>query len=123
MPNDARRAGHRPHKPSSGSGLRASLSSRNATHVAAPPRALGFAGLGYSIVRTGKPYDNAFIESFMKLLKHEVVSLEGYRTIANLSVALPPYLKHVYNGTRPLSAVGYTPPAEYEQVHRLTRSA
>jgi putative transposase len=84
---------------------------------------LASAGLVGSMSRAGNPYDNAYIESFMKTLKHEEVYLKGYRTMADLSAALPTYLEEVYNGTRLHSALGYLPPAEYEQQHHLTRSA
>lgn len=84
---------------------------------------LAAAGLVGSMSRAGNPYDNAHIESFMKTLKHEEVYLKGYRTMADLSAALPTYLEQVYNGTRLHSALGYLPPAEYEQQHHLTRTA
>lgn len=73
--------------------------------------------------RAGNPFDNAHIESFLKTLKHEEVYLRGYRTTADLCAALPTYLEEVYNGTRLHSALGYLPPAEYEEQHHLTRTA
>jgi putative transposase len=48
----------------------------------------------------------------MKALKQEEVYLRGYRTMADLSVALSRYVEEVSNDTRLHSALSYMSPAE-----------
>ena len=78
---------------------------------------LAEAGLRGSMSRTGNPYDNAQVESFMKTLKHEEVYLHDYATLQDVIERLPPFLEEVYNQKRLHSALGYLPPAEYEALH------
>jgi putative transposase len=42
--------------------------------------------------RAGNPYYNAYVESFMKTLKHEKVYQQRYRTMGDLLTALLAYL-------------------------------
>ncbi|HSD97516.1 MAG TPA: integrase core domain-containing protein [Sulfuricaulis sp.] len=64
--------------------------------------------------RTGNPYDNAACESFMKTLKYEEVYRNEYRDMTDLHAAMADFLDIVYNRRRLHSALGYVPPAEFE---------
>ena len=65
--------------------------------------------------RKGNAYDNAKAESFIKTLKYEEVYLFEYETIVEARSRIGHFLEEVYNQKRLHSALGYVPPAEYEQ--------
>lgn len=67
-----------------------------------------------SMSRKGNPYDNAACESFMKTLKHEEVYRNEYRDFDEAHASLGEFLERVYNQKRLHSALGYLPPAEFE---------
>ena len=64
--------------------------------------------------RKGYPYDNAACESFMKTLKYEEVYRNEYRDFAEARASIGEFLEQVYNQKRLHSALGYLPPAEFE---------
>jgi len=68
-----------------------------------------------SMSRKGNPYDNAACESFMKTLKYEEVHRQEYRDLAEARSSIQHFLERVYNQKRLHSALGYRPPAEFEQ--------
>jgi putative transposase len=68
-----------------------------------------------SMSRRGNPYDNALAESFIKTLKYEEVYRQEYRDLAEARASIPRFLEQVYNQKRLHSALGYLPPAEFEQ--------
>jgi len=68
-----------------------------------------------SMSRKGNPYDNAACESFMKTLKYEEVYRTEYRDLADAYAQIGEFLERVYNQQRLHSALGYVPPAEFEQ--------
>lgn len=63
----------------------------------------------------GNPYDNAFLESFMKTLKQEEVYLANYQTYLDVIENLPRFLEEVYNEKRIHSGINYLTPVEFEQ--------
>jgi transposase InsO family protein len=67
-----------------------------------------------SMSRKGNPYDNAACESFMKTLKYEEVYRNEYRDFAEARARIGEFLERVYNQKRLHSALGYRPPAEFE---------
>lgn len=67
-----------------------------------------------SMSRKGNPYDNAACESFMKTLKYEEVYRNEYRDFADARASIGEFLERVYNQKRLHSALGYLPPAEFE---------
>jgi putative transposase len=67
-----------------------------------------------SMSRKGNPYDNAACESFMKTLKYEEVYRNEYRDFQDAHAAIGEFLVRVYNQKRLHSALGYLPPAEFE---------
>jgi transposase InsO family protein len=72
-------------------------------------------GAQISMSRKGNPYDNAACESFMKTLKYEEVYRSEYRDLADAYAQIGEFLERVYNQRRLHSALGYVPPAEFEQ--------
>ena len=67
-----------------------------------------------SMSRTGNPYDNAKVESFMKTLKAEEISLNVYETFRDAKQNIDRFIGLVYNNKRLHSALGYRPPVEFE---------
>jgi putative transposase len=67
-----------------------------------------------SMSRRGNPYDNAACESFMKTLKYEEVYRNEYRDFREAQASIGEFLERVYNQKRLHSALGYVPPAEFE---------
>jgi len=68
-----------------------------------------------SMSRKGNPYDNAACESFMKTLKQEEVYRNEYRDFHEARSRIGEFLERVYNQQRLHSALGYLPPAQFEQ--------
>ena len=68
-----------------------------------------------SMSRKGNPYDNAACESFMKTLKQEEVYRNDYRDFQDARSSIGEFLELVYNQKRLHSALGYLPPAKFEQ--------
>jgi len=79
-------------------------------------------GINISMSRKGNPYDNAACESFMKTLKYEEVHRQEYRDLADARTSIEHFLERVYNQKRLHSALGYRPPAEFEQNLRMPAS-
>jgi transposase InsO family protein len=75
-------------------------------------------GLQISMSRKGNPWDNAACESFMKTLEYEEVLRNQYRDLADAHASIGEFLEKVYNEKRLHSALGYRPPAEFEQLQK-----
>lgn len=76
-------------------------------------------GIRISMSRRGNPYDNAKAESFIKSLKYEEVYRTEYRDLKDARRRIGQFIESVYNRKRLHSALGYLPPAEFEQSIRL----
>ena len=72
-------------------------------------------GMRGSMSRCGNPYDNAYAESFMKTLKYEEVYRNEYADLDEAAASIGEFIEQVYNQQRLHSALGYRPPAEFEQ--------
>ncbi len=72
-------------------------------------------GIRISMSRSAAPYDNAQAESFIKTLKAEEVYLSEYETKREAQQRIGRFLEDVYNSRRLHSALGYVPPAEFEE--------
>jgi len=73
-------------------------------------------GIAVSMSRKGNPYDNAQAESFIKTLKYEEVHLFEYQNFEEAHERIGTFLEEVYNEKRLHSALGYRPPAEFEEL-------
>ena len=71
--------------------------------------------IAISMSRPANPYDNAKAESFMKTLKAEEVNAKTYATLEHARSDIGSFIETVYNTQRLHSALGYKPPAEFEQ--------
>jgi transposase InsO family protein len=80
-------------------------------------------GILISMSRRGNPYDNAKAERFMRTLKEEEVYLFEYESMAEAVDRIGTFLEDVYNQKRLHSAIGYVPPAEFEQSLRQSQPA
>ena len=69
-----------------------------------------------SMSRVGNPYDNAKAERFMRTLKEEEVDGRAYRDANLARTRIGTFIEEVYNRHRLHSALGYRPPAEFEQL-------
>lgn len=72
--------------------------------------------IAISMSRKGNPYDNAQAESFIKTLKYEEVHLFEYQSFEEAHDRIGTFLEDVYNQKRLHSALGYRPPAEFEEL-------
>jgi putative transposase len=72
-------------------------------------------GIQISMSRRGNAYDNAKAERFIRTLKYEEVYMYEYEDMAEARERIGHFLEEVYNRKRLHSALGYVPPAEFEQ--------
>jgi transposase InsO family protein len=68
-----------------------------------------------SMSRKGNPYDNAFVESFIKTLKYEEVYLNEYETFSDALENIGRFIDDVYNKKRLHSSLGYKSPEAFER--------
>lgn len=76
-------------------------------------------GFHISCSARGNPYDNAWLESFMKTLKYEEIYMGHYETYLDVIEKLPHFIEEVYNKKRLHSSIGYLPPEEFEEKIKL----
>lgn len=72
-------------------------------------------GILVSMSAKGNPYDNAYAESLFKTIKREEVYMSDYESFEDAYQNIEHFIEEVYNEKRLHSAIGYQPPAEFEQ--------
>jgi transposase InsO family protein len=72
-------------------------------------------GCQISMSHKASPWENGGCESWMKTLKYEEVFRQEYRNLAEARSCLERFIDKVYNQQRLHSALGYRPPAEFEE--------
>lgn len=68
-----------------------------------------------SMARKGNPYDNAFVESFIKTLKYEEVYLNEYNSYWDALQNISNFIDNVYNKKRLHSSLDYQSPIDFER--------
>lgn len=71
-------------------------------------------GITASMSRKGNCYDNAFVESFFKTLKSELVYNRKFKTREEAKAAIFEYIEVWYNRQRLHSSLDYMTPEQYE---------
>lgn len=71
-------------------------------------------GITASMSRKGNCYDNAFVESFFKTLKSELVYQRKFKTREEARAAIFEYIEVWYNRQRMHSSLDYMTPEQYE---------
>lgn len=69
-----------------------------------------------SMSRAGNPYENGACERFSKTLKHNEIYLREYEDIDDTRRRIGHFIDDIYNRKRLHSALGYLPPAEFEEL-------
>jgi putative transposase len=72
-------------------------------------------GCRISMSHKASPWENGGCESWVKTLKYEEVFRQEYRDLGEARSSLERFIDQVYNQQRLHSALGYRPPAEFEQ--------
>ena len=76
-------------------------------------------GIQASMSRKGNCYDNAFVESFFRTLKVELVYERKFKTRAEAKAAIFEFIEVWYNRQRIHSSLDYMTPEEYETKHQI----
>jgi transposase InsO family protein len=72
-----------------------------------------------SMSRKGNCYDNAFVESFFRTLKVELIYRRKFKTRDEAKAAIFEFIEVWYNRKRNHSSLDYMTPTEYETKHLL----
>jgi len=94
-------------------------SDRGSQYGSAPFRkALAKAGLRQSMSARANPYDNAWTESFIATLKHEMLQGGCFDNATDARTEIFEYIEGYYNTHRKHSSIGYKTPNQFEaQIH------
>ncbi len=77
-------------------------------------KALAKAGLRQSMSARANPYDNAWTESFIGTLKHEMLQGGCFENAADARTEIFEYIEGYYNTHRKHSSIGYKTPIQFE---------
>jgi transposase InsO family protein len=80
-------------------------------------------GCRISMSHKSSPWENGGCESWVKTLKYEEVFRQEYRDLGEARRCLAQFIDKVYNQQRLHSALGYRPPAEFEDALRAQQAA
>jgi len=68
-----------------------------------------------SMSRKGNPYDDVFVESFIKTFRYKEVYLNEYETFSDALDNIGRFIDDVYNKKRLHSSLGYKSPDDFER--------
>jgi putative transposase len=71
---------------------------------------LGRVGVETLFIEPGSPWENGYCESFNSKFRDELLNGEMFTTLREAQVLIESWRRH-YNAVRPLSSLGYRPPA------------
>jgi putative transposase len=96
-------------------------SDRGSQYGSAPFRkALSEAGLLQSMSARANPYENAWTESFIGTLKHEMLQGGSFQNAGDARLEIFDYIDGYYNTHRKHSSIGYKSPVQFEaQIHSV----
>jgi putative transposase len=96
-------------------------SDRGSQYGSAPFRkALAKAGLRQSMSARANPYHNAWTESFIATLKHEMLQDGCFENATDARTEIFEYIEGYYNTHRKHSSIGYKTPNQFEaQIHSV----
>ncbi len=96
-------------------------SDRGSQYGSAPFRkALAKAGLRQSMSARANPYDNAWTESFIGTLKHEMLQGGCFENATDARTEIFEYIEGYYTPRRKHSSLGYKSPSQFEaQIHSI----
>jgi putative transposase len=96
-------------------------SDRGSQYGSAPFRkALAKAGLRQSMSARANPYDNAWTESFIGTLKHEMLQDGCFENAGDARTEIFEYIEGYYNTHRKHSSIGYKTPNQFEaHIHSI----
>jgi putative transposase len=81
-------------------------------------KALAKAGLVQSMSARANPYENAWTESFIGTLKHEMLQGGCFQNAGDARLEIFEYIEGYYNTHRKHSSIGYKTPVQFEaQIH------
>jgi transposase InsO family protein len=80
-------------------------------------------GCQISMSHKASPWENGGCESWMKTLKQEEVFRQEYRNLPEARSRLERFIDKIYNQRRLHSALGYRPPAEFEEAWLAQQNA
>jgi putative transposase len=69
-------------------------------------------GVTLDFSRPGKPTDNAYVESFNGRLREECLNANWFLSLEDAQAKIEAW-RHEYNESRPHTALGHVPPAEF----------
>ena len=72
-------------------------------------------GIEISVAQRGRPWENGYVERFIRTLKEEEVHLNDYDTITQARARIGHFIRQVYHLKRPHEALGYLTPMEFQQ--------
>jgi putative transposase len=80
-------------------------------------------GTVISMSRPGRPWENAYSESFMNTLKSEQINCMSYQTLEELESQIEAFIEQLYNRERLHSALKYQTPEEFERAAQTAGQA
>lgn len=77
-------------------------------------------GVKISLTGRGRPWENGYVERFIRTLKQEEVYLNEYEDFDDASAKIREFIRGAYNLSRPHSRLGYLTPVEFETQYQAS---